>query len=85
MPHYYFHLHNRDGVTPDEEGQELDGLGEAHSAALAGIRSLLAGEVEEGMMDLDGRLEVTEGGVEPVLVVSFREAVAVRAPGSANG
>jgi hypothetical protein len=84
MPHYYFHLHSRDGVTPDEEGQELDGLGDAHSTALTNIRSLLAGEVEEGTMDLDGRLEITEGGVEPVLIVSFREAVAVRAPGAAN-
>ena len=84
MPRYYFHLHNGDGVTPDEEGQELDGLGEAHSAALAGIRSILAGEVEEGAMDLDGRLEITEGDVERVLIVSFREAVSVHAPGPEN-
>jgi len=84
MPRYYFHIHSRDGITPDEEGQEFDGPGEAYSAALTNIRSLLAGEVEEGGMDLDGRLEITDGNVEPVLIVSFREAVLVRAPGPEN-
>jgi hypothetical protein len=84
MPRYYFHLHSREGVTPDEEGQEHDGLREAHSAALADIRSLLAGEVEEGAMDLDGRLEITDDKAQPVLVVSFREAVSVHAPGPGN-
>ena len=35
-------------------------------------------------MDLDGRLEITEGDVERVLIVSFREAVSVHAPGPEN-
>jgi len=81
MPHYYFHIHNGSGLTPDEEGQDLPGLREAHACALTGIRSLLAGEVDEGGLDLNGRLEITDATGNPVRTVLFAEAVEVRPPG----
>ncbi len=84
MPQYYFHIHNGSGLTPDEEGQDLPGPREAHAAALAGIRSLLAGEVDEGSLDLDGRLEITDALGEPVRTVPFAEADAVTPPGREN-
>lgn len=84
MPLYFFNIHNTGGFTPDEEGQELASPAEAHAAALAGIRSLLAGEVDQGTMDLDGRIEILDEAGKIILVVSFDEAVDVRPPGAAS-
>jgi len=82
MPHYYFHLYNSDGVTPDEEGQELQGPAEARGSALASIRSILASEVDTGAFDLDGRIEVADADGVIILTISFEEAVHVRRPGA---
>lgn len=85
MPRYYFHIHNGTGLTPDEEGQELSGPDEAHDAALAGIRSILADELEGGEIDLDGRIEITNGDGAAERTVPFGEAVEVRQPGKKSG
>jgi hypothetical protein len=82
MPQYYFHIHNGTGFTRDEEGQELPGPAEAYEAALAGIRSLLADELELGEIDLDGRIEIADSEGRPLRTVSFGDAVAVNPPGS---
>jgi len=82
MPLYYFHIHNGTGFTRDEEGQELSGPAEAHETALAGIRSLLADELEGGGIDLDGRIEITDSAGGAIRTVSFGQAVAVNPPGS---
>jgi hypothetical protein len=82
MPRYYFHIHNGTGLTSDEEGQELSGPGEAHEAALAGIRSILSDELEAGGIDLDGRIEITDGAGGATRSVPFGEAVDVRMPRS---
>jgi hypothetical protein len=82
MPRYYFHIHNGTGLTRDEEGQELSGPDEAHDAALSGIRSLLADELEGGEIDLDGRIEITDGAGDAMRTVAFGEAVSVHPAGS---
>jgi hypothetical protein len=82
MPHYYFHLYNCDGETPDEEGQNLSGPAAARDTALTSIRSILASEVDAGEFDLDGRIEVADGDGAVLLIISFEEAVAVRLPGA---
>ena len=84
MTRYYFHLHNGDGLTPDEEGQEFSGPAEAHAAALADIRSILASEVDSGELDLNGRLEILDDAGVQILVVAFSEAVDVLPPRAQN-
>ena len=84
MARYYFHLHNGDGLTPDEEGQEFAGPAEAHAAALADIRSILASEVDSGELDLNGRVEVHDEAGAQILVVAFSEAVDVHQPRAQN-
>ena len=84
MPHYYFHLHNGDGPTPDEEGQDLPGPAEAYAAALADIRSILASEIDDGLMNLDGRIEVVDCDGAVILTVPFTDAVDVQPPGVQN-
>ncbi|MEG3148392.1 hypothetical protein U1769_00745 [Sphingomonas sp. ZT3P38] len=84
MARYYFHLHNGDGLTPDEEGQDFAGPAEAHAAALANIRSILASEVDSGALDLNGRLEILDEAGVQILVVAFSEAVDVLPPRAPN-
>jgi hypothetical protein len=77
MARYHFNLYNGDGLVEDEEGRELDGLDEARSEALKGVRSIIADEVLQGRIDLTGRLEVVDAEGAPVLTIAFRDAVQI--------
>ena len=46
-----------------------------------GIRSNLSEEVMRGMIDLEGRVEITDGSWNPVIALPFEEAV-IFPPGS---
>ena len=80
MPLYYFNIHNGDGLTGDEEGRELPDDGAAHAEALQGIRSILAEEVRQGRLDLDGRIEVLDGAKRPLFSVTYAEALRIESP-----
>jgi hypothetical protein len=81
MPRFYFHLHNSTGLTPDEEGRELVSLDEARDCAIEDIRSLLCGDIEQGLIDMRGRIEVIGERGEALLSVNFSEAVELRLEG----
>ena len=83
MPRFYFHLHNSTGLTPDEEGRELEDLAEARECAIQDIRSVLCGEVEQGFIDMRGRIEIAHEAGEALMTVAFAEAVDVRLEGDA--
>jgi hypothetical protein len=76
MPHYYLNIRNGNGLTVDEEGQELADAAEARETALVGIRSILAEELASGRMDLDGSIDVLDAASQLVMSVRFEEAVA---------
>jgi hypothetical protein len=78
MPRYHFNIRNGCGFTRDEEGQDLSSDMDAQVQAIRGARSLISAEVMEGMLDLDGQIEVTDGHNSKVLTVRFRDAVHVR-------
>lgn len=78
MPHYHFNIRNGYGFTRDEEGQDLSSDMDAQVQAIRGARSLMSAEVMEGMLDLDGQIEVTDDHNDKVLTVRFRDAVHVR-------
>jgi hypothetical protein len=78
MPRYFFHLHNNIGTVPDEEGQELAGVGRARDMAIVAIRSVLGEELSHGEIDLNGRIDVTDEQGKMVLSISYEEAVAIR-------
>ena len=77
MPHYFLHIYNGSGFVEDEEGLELPGLDEARKKAVEGIRSLLAGELLDGSIDLRGRIEIAAADGKRLAVVPFRSTVAV--------
>ena len=78
MPRYHFNIRNGHGFTRDDEGQDLASDMEAQVQAIRGARSLISAEVLDGMLDLDGQIEVTDDHNEMVLFVRFRDAVHVR-------
>lgn len=79
MPHFFFHVHNGHGETPDEEGLDLPDQANARGMALDSIRSIIAEEARRGVIDLKGRIDITEGG-ETLLRVEFIEAFDLRLP-----
>ncbi|WHU04359.1 MULTISPECIES: DUF6894 family protein [unclassified Sphingomonas] len=80
MRRYFFHVYNGTGLTKDREGQELTDLAAARKVALAGIRSLLGEELESGLVDLNGRLDICDREGTVLLSVPFREAIELRIP-----
>src|SRR5688500_16628488 len=76
MPRFYFHV--RDGVDcDDDEGLILTDCAAARAEALRGARSLMADQLGNGQLKLDGRIEVTDEAGRHVLTMPFREAVAI--------
>jgi hypothetical protein len=80
MPQFYLHIHNDHGGAEDDEGLEVPSLAVAREKAVQGIRSLLAAEVENGSINLDGRIDIKDARGEVLLTVPFNEAVTVKGP-----
>jgi hypothetical protein len=78
MPQFYLHIHNDHGDAEDDEGLEVPSLAVAREKAVQGIRSLLAAEVENGGMNLNGRIDIKDARGELLLTVPFKEAVTVK-------
>ena len=76
MPRFHFDLYDRLGSMPDEEGRDLRDLEAARSEALKGVRSVIAAEVERGLLDLTGRMVVRDGD-GTVLTLAFHEALTI--------
>ena len=81
MPLFFFHLYNSTGLTPDEEGRELESLSAARECAIQDIRSVLCEDVERGFIDMRGRIEIAGERGETLMTVAFSEAVELRQDG----
>src|SRR4028118_1960789 len=57
---YHFNIRNGHGYTADDEGMDLSSDDEARRHAITGARSLLSAEVLDGLLDLNGQIEVTD-------------------------
>ena len=75
MPLYHFHLHNRIGFVPDEEGRELPDLKTARAEAVKAARALIADEVLHGHLELGSRLDVTDAAGAILFTLRFGDAV----------
>lgn len=81
MKRYFFHIFNGTGPTRDEEGQELPSLEAARAEAVAGIRSLVADELEHGTIDLAGRIDICDRDGSVLASIPFTDVVHIRMPG----
>ena len=77
MARYYFNLHNSIGFVRDEEGRELSDIETARAEAIRGARSVIAEDVLQGRLDLNGKIDVLDGDGALCLTIRFSDAVAV--------
>jgi hypothetical protein len=82
MQRFYLHLFNSIGYVADEEGLEFPDLDAARQAAITNIRSLLQGDLEVGVIDLRGRIEIRDGANRVLAILPFTEAVELRLGGN---
>ena len=80
MPRYYFHLWNGIGSVPDEEGEEIHDLLAARFRAIENIRSILKGDIDEGLIDLTGHIDIADEAGAVLERVHFAQAVVLRLP-----
>jgi hypothetical protein len=78
MARFFLHIHNSHGAAEDDEGLEAESLSEAREKAIAGIRSLLSAEAENGEMNFKGRIDISNKAGEVLLSVPFPEAIIVK-------
>lgn len=78
MPRYHFHLWNSIGRVPDEEGEELHDRVAARVRAIENIRSILKGDIDEGLIDLGGYIDIADEAGAVLERVDCAEAVALR-------
>ena len=77
MPRFFFHLHN-DVQSKDDEGTVLPDLSAARAEAIKGAREVISEEIRaRGTLHLSHWVEVENDSGQQVLVVPFRECVAV--------
>ena len=75
MPRYYFHICNGSGFVEDEEGQELPDLEAARAFAVRSARSIMASDVQRGMLDLSSFIEIEDPLHQLVHTLGFEEAI----------
>lgn len=80
MPRFFFQVSNGQGVTPDEEGIDLQDEAAARLMAMDSIRSIIAEEARKGVIDLDGYIEIRNARAETLTRIDFPEAFALRMP-----
>ena len=85
MPHYFFHVQNGNGFTRDEEGVDLEDEAAARAMATESIRSMVAEEARKGVLDLDGFIDVLDGGATRLTRIGFSEAFSLRIPKDSTG
>jgi hypothetical protein len=75
MPRFYFHICNGNGFVTDEEGQELPDRDAARAMAIKSARSIMASDVQRGMLDLSSFIEIEDSEHRHIQTVDFADAV----------
>lgn len=75
MPRFYLHVCNGTGFVPDEEGQDLPDLEAARMEAVRSARSIMASDVQRGILDLSSFIEIEDEGHQLLLTLGFQDAV----------
>jgi hypothetical protein len=84
VPRFHLNIHDRGGLSYDEEGLELADLAAARSSAFDGIRSMASDDVRSGVLDLNGRVEITDEAGSILEIVRFLDAIELRLPEDAG-
>jgi hypothetical protein len=84
MPRFFFHVFNGHGETPDDEGLDIEDQAGARRIALESVRSMVAEDAKQGIIDLNGHIEVKDAADNLLLRVNFAEAFQLRLPAERN-
>ena len=77
MARFFFHLHECDGVTIDDEGLDLPDLAAAQHHAEAAARDIMGSEVVDGELCLARHIEIENCDDGARTTVAFRDAVRI--------
>jgi hypothetical protein len=77
MSRYFFNLYECGTLVADDEGREVADLRQLHDIAMREARQIMAAEVVEGKLCLSCRIEVVDEDQRPVLLLPFKEAIAL--------
>ena len=77
MPLFYLHVCNGDGFTEDELGHELPNLEAARHEAIQGLRSIVADEMKNGILNMASFIEIEDEHHHLLMTVPFGDAVDV--------
>jgi hypothetical protein len=83
VPRYYFHLHDEASLE-DEEGTDLADVAAVRDYALANARDMVCGDIKNGFVNLDHRIEVVDEDGELVFTITFGEAFKIERLGPAD-
>ena len=75
MSRFYFHVCNGTGFVQDEEGQEFPDLEAARAFAIRNARSIMASDVQRGMLDLSSFIEIEDAEKQLVHTLGFEDAI----------
>jgi hypothetical protein len=78
VPRFFFHIQDHRGAIKDMEGRELASEEMARKEAIKGARSILSYEALQGLVDLTGRIEVTDAEGTVLFCLRYSETVEVR-------
>ena len=78
MARYFFHVYNGHGETHDEEGVEIEDHAGARGMAVDSIRSIVAEEARDGLIDLTGHIDIADLDGAIVFTTHFEEAFTMR-------
>ena len=77
MPLFFLHVCNGDGFTEDDVGHDLPDLAAARQEAIQGLRSIMADEMKNGILNMASFIEIEDEHHELLTTVPFGDAVDV--------
>lgn len=80
MPRFFFHIYNGHGNTLDDAGTDLADQASACRLAIDSVRSMVSEDARRGLIDLNGRIDVTDNRNNVLLTVEFAEAFDLHMP-----
>lgn len=78
MPWFYLHIRCDGELIEDNEGAEFATVGAANIEAVRSIRSLVCGDVTDGVLHLDLSIEIQDDQNKRLQEVAFDDAVTIR-------
>jgi hypothetical protein len=75
MPWYFLHIRCNGELIEDDEGAEFRDIDAARMEAVRSVRSLVCGDVRDGILHLDLSIEIRDEGGAELQTVSFDDAI----------